>query len=500
LRIVNADRLTSVGNRRGRKALVRILEAGLHAGDPYGNVRELMHIEGRASARPVLTVGHPDFEPNGTPHPGQRTYNLSQGGRVYVVGAGKGVQYLARPLEDLLGDHLTGGHVIAKHGDPIILDRISVTLGGHPVPDEGCVRGCQAILALLQDLREEDLVITLAANGVSSLLTCPVPTVSLEDVARTTHLMQIERGAPTHDLNPIRNHLDIMKGGRISRYIQPAKAIHIIARDPDYQSTVRMSGYRQLMYGNFWLHTLPDCTTFAQAREMLHKWDAWDAVPASVRAHLERADPAEETVKAAEFEGWDTRVYGVLSRKRQMMPAAMAAARELGFSTHLLARHLHAEASQVGRAMACIAKTIQDEGMPFAPPCALFSSGELLVTVGEKTGIGGRNQEYVLGAAFEIAGTDQIVMGGVDSDGTDGPGGFCCDQEPRITCLAGGIVDGQTVTQAKVAGVDIWAALQQHNTSQALWKLDSGIAATPNIAVGDLGVTLVLGRSGLYKS
>jgi glycerate-2-kinase len=487
LRILNADRLASVGNRRGREALVQILEAGLVAGDPYDNVCDLMRVEGHA-----LVVGHPEFEPHSTPHPGPRIYDLDEICRIYVVGAGKGIQYVARPLEEILGDRLTGGHVVAKHGDPMILERIGVTLGGHPVPDEGCVRGCQAILALIQDLRPEDLVITLAANGVSSLLTLPVPGVSLEDVARTTYLMQIERGAPTQDLNPIRNHLDVLKGGRLSRLLQPAQAIHIVARDPNHQPSVLMTGYPQLMYQNFWLHNLPDCTTFEQARKMLIKWDAWDAVPASVRAHLERADPAQETVKAAEFEQTDFRVYGVLSRARQVVPGAMAKARELGFATHRMTRWLHAEAGPTGRVMACIAKTIEVEGHPFEPPCALFTSGELLVTVGGEIGVGGRNQEYALSAAFELAGTDQIVMGGVDTDGTDGPGGDFGVE--GVNCLAGGIVDGQTVAQAKAAGVDIWAAVTQHNTSQALWKLESGIVATPNIALGDLGVTLILGR------
>jgi glycerate-2-kinase len=232
---------------------------------------------------------------------------------------------------------------------------------------------------------------------------------------------------------------------------------------------------------------------------MLHKWDAWDGAPASVRAHLERADPAQETVKADEFARMDTRVYGVLSRVRQVVPAAIQKARELGYTPHRMTRWLQAEASQAGRVMACIAKTIEVEGTPFEPPCALFTSGELLVTVGRETGVGGRNQEYALSAAFEIADTDQIVMGGVDTDGTDGPGGFFAEDAEGIRCLAGGVVDGQTVAQAKAAGVDIWAALARHNTSQALWKLDSGIVATPNIALGDLGVTLVLGRSNTEK-
>jgi hypothetical protein len=46
--------------------------------------------------------------------------------------------------------------------------------------------------------------------------------------------MQIEHGAPTHDLNAIRNHIDVLKGGRISRYIfqKGAKAVHIVACEP----------------------------------------------------------------------------------------------------------------------------------------------------------------------------------------------------------------------------------------------------------------------------
>jgi len=56
------------------------------------------------------------------------------------------------------------------------------------------------------------LVFTIASNGISSLLTMPVLGVSVEAVRRTTYIMQIERGAPTQDLNPIRNHLDMMKG------------------------------------------------------------------------------------------------------------------------------------------------------------------------------------------------------------------------------------------------------------------------------------------------
>jgi len=480
-RILNGDVLTSHGNRRGRQHILEILEAGLQAADPYYATRKLLRMEGDK-----LIVGNADFEPAGSPRTGDEVIDLSKIGRIFVFGAAKGVQRVAKAIEDVLGDRITGGCVIPKHGDEIILERIKVIPGAHPVPDEGCVEGCREILRMCQGLREDDLVFTVIGNGVSSLLTLPVPGVSLEDVRKTTYIMQIERGAPTGDLNAVRNHLDMMKGGRISRYLQPAKAIHIIAVDP--------SSYDQLMHHNLWLHTLPDCTTFADAVAMLKKWDAWEAVPASVRAYLEKADPAAETVKAAEFEQGDFRIFGVMPNHLSMVPAAMAKAAELGYKPYKLTSFLHAEASQAGLVIADIARNVERDGEPFEPPCALFSTGELLVTVGKEKGIGGRNQEYVLSAALRIAGSENIVMAGVDSDGTDGPGTQFAEGCTDLPQLTGGIVDGQTVAEAKARGVDILAEIRRHNSTAALCRLDSGVVATQNISVGDLDVTLIMGR------
>ena len=481
MRILNAQVLTSHGNVAGRKALLQILEAGLQAADPYNNTVKLVRVQGGR-----LIVGNKDFEPLGTPRPGDATFDLSQVGEIYVFGAGKGSQRVAKAIEDVLGDRLTGGHIIDKKGADIILERVGVTLGAHPVPDEDCVRGCERISSMIKSLKKEDLVFTVASNGVSSLLTMPVPGVGVEDVRRTTYLMQIERGAPTGDLNPVRNHLDMMKGGRFSARIHPARAIHIVACDPQM--------YDQLMHRNVWLHNLPDCTTFGDAVMMLKKWDAWDAVPASVRAHLERADPQHETIKAHDFEKTTFRIFGVMPSGVGMLPTAAKKAGDLGFEPHTLTTFLQAEASQAGSVVAAIARNIEHHGQPFEPPCALLTGGELLVTVGKESGIGGRNQEFALSAALRIAGSRNIVVGSADSDGTDGPGTQFAPGSEGVPSLDGGIVDGETVDRAKEIGIDIRRELLRHNATPALWKLDSGVVTTHNISLNDLGVTLILDR------
>jgi len=481
MRVVNLDRLTSHGNVEGRKALLEILEAGLEAADPYNNTLKLLHIK-----QGKLVVGNPDFEPAGSPKTGEEIYDLSGTGKIYVFGACKGVQRVAKAIEDILGDRLTGGHVIDKHGNELILERIGVTFGAHPLPDEGCIEGCRRILQMCENLKKDDLVFTISGNGISSLLTLPVPGISLDEVRQLTYTMQIERGAPTADLNCVRNHIDLLKGGRISRYFRPAKVINIFAWDP--------GTYMDLMYHNNWHHTLPECSTFTDAVNVLKKWKAWEQVAPSIREFLQKADPRFETVKAEEFEEMGSRIFGVMPHRLGMLPTAHRKAWELGFRPYTMSTFLMAEASQAGIVIASIATSIEEHGVPFEPPCALFTTGELLVTVGKETGVGGRNQEWALSAAQCISGSKNIVMGAVDTDGTDGPGNQFWEGNEHIPCLAGGIVDGYTVEEAKSVGVDIRAELQRHSSSPALWRLGSGILTSQNISVGDLSVTLVMGR------
>lgn len=482
MRILNPEALTSHGNRAGREAMVRILEAGLQAADPYYSIKRLVRMEGDR-----LTLDCADFVGEGFPTDAE-VIDLAEIDRILVVGAGKGVQRMGLALEELLGDRISGGHLIAKHGDGLILTRIGVTHGAHPAPDQGCVLGCKRILKALEGVTERDLVFTLVSNGVSSLLTLPAPGVSLEDIHRVTRLLQIERGTPTGDLNPIRNHLDQLKGGRLSRFIHPARAVHIYAFMPWSRE--------RILHHNVWLHTLPGGSTYATAIANLKRWEAWDEAPSSVRDYLTRADPATETVKPDEFLRMRSSVYGIMPTHLGMVPAARAEAEAMGFGTAWLAEEYRIEASQAGFVAARIAHQIAAHGQPWEPPYALFTCGEQVVTVGAHGGMGGRNQEHALSAAIQIAGNPNIVIGSVDSDGTDGPGHQYVEGLDAIPVLNGGIVDGETAIRAAERGIDLEVELRHHNASPALWALGCGVQATPNISMNDLSVALVLGRNG----
>ncbi len=488
MRILNRGQLESAGNKTGRADVAAIMEAGLQAADPYVNTCKLLRREGDR-----LYIGNSLFEADHDPCAGTEEICLDQIGQIYVVGAGKGVQRVAKALEEIIGDRLTGGEVIAKHGDRLILEKVHVSFGAHPVPDEGCVEGCLRIVELAELVAENDLVFTIMGNGCSSLLTLPCEGVALEDVRSITRLLQIEKGAPTVELNVVRNHIDRLKGGKISMLFQRARQVHLVMTDANHHVIqAPRHDYNGLLKENVWLHNLPEGSTFAQAEEILRRYGVWEQCPPGIRRLIRRADPAMETVKYETFAETSFRVFGVMPDSEHFLPAARKEAERRGYRTAVLTQLLQAEASQCARVLSAVAMNITEFGQPFEAPVVLFSSGEMLVTVEKETGVGGRNQEFALACALSIAGNPRIVIGSADSDGTDGPGGLVLDGAP--SCLGGGIVDGYSAGRASELGIDIRAALRTHAASEALWKLDSGMWIEQNISLNDLTVILIQGR------
>ena len=140
MRIKNKNTLTSHGNIEGRKIVAELLDAGLDSLDPYYRVKEFIRVENNK-----IIINNIGFEMKEDPHSGGLEFNLKDYDRVFLIGAAKGVQRAALAFEEVLGDVLTDGHVIAKHGEKIVCKKIGVTLAGHPVPDECCVEGCKKI-------------------------------------------------------------------------------------------------------------------------------------------------------------------------------------------------------------------------------------------------------------------------------------------------------------------------------------------------------------------
>ena len=487
MRIKNTDSLTLHGNRAGREIVTKLLDAGLDSLDPYFRVKEFIKLKDNK-----IIINNKGFEMKDDPHTGGICFDLKDYDRVFVIGAAKGIQRAALAFEEVLGDALTGGHVIGKHGEEIICRKIGVTLAGHPVPDEFCVEGCKKIEELLADVNERDLIFTVFGSGCGSLFTYPAGNITIDDISEFTHMMQIEKGVPTSDLNPIRTHIDRFKGGRITRLLKKATLIHTVTADPSKMNTpVLRVPYFEMLQNNTFFPTVATATTYKDCIDIIKKWDAWEETPISIREHL--LSGTDENMSVEEYESYGCRFFGLIFKDSTVYPAVRKKAAEMGLSCIMLSEYMEAEAREAGLVDGNMALCCERLGEPFKPPVVLMSSGENVVTVGKECGVGGRNQEYCLAAAMKIAGSKSVVIGAVDTDGTDGPGGFVYENAP--SCLAGAVVDGYTIDEAKEKGMDLQNALKTHGTSEPLWRLDCGVWATANVSALDLRIIYIGGKT-----
>ncbi len=461
--IRNTQEILSHGNISGRKVVLDVLEAGLQASDPYDEVKKLVRIQDGK-----LLIGSAE-ETEYRQHP-PMSFDLSKVGHIYAIGGGKAAQRQAEALEDILGDLIVDGHVNAKKGDTIRLKRIGVTLAGHPIPDEDSVAGARKIVEVAQKARKGDIVFFSESGGGSALLTLPAPGITLQDLQDLNRLLYFEAGAGMPETNAVRNLLTVLRQKEI-RYTGGADFIQISTeeRPPNLRVYVNSKASP----------TVSSDEAYQNAIEILKRYNCWDKVAESIRQFLLQADPQYAHLTPEERAG--VHRFRIIGPER-MLDAASAQAHQLGLNATIIASSISGvEASCVGEVMAYMAQEAEVYGRPLPPPCVFLCGGELVVTVGDGTGDGGRNQEFALSTALRLAGSDRIVIASVDSDGNDGP-----------TDQAGGIVDGLTLTRAKEAGIDVAEELLAHNSSGALRKLgDTFFTGVRGTNVQDLRVVYV---------
>ncbi len=430
-----------------RRDATRIFQAGLEAADPAEAVLRHVRISGN-----VLTAG-------------KRRFDLSRYGRILVVGAGKASASMAVALERLLGSRITRGAINVKYGHTAKLRRVSLNECGHPVPDVAGICGAEAVAEVARDASAGDLVLCVISGGASALLPAPAPPITLAEKQEMTRLL-LSCGATIHEINTVRKHISTLKGGQLARLAAPAAVISLILSD--------VIGDDLEVIGSG--PTAPDPSTFADALAILDRHGLRGRAPGPVCARLEAGERGEieDTPKSV-----PNACNLVIGSNRLAIDAAAAQAKALGYRTMVLSTPIEGEAREVARVHAAIAREIASSGQPIAAPACVLSGGETTVTV-RGNGLGGRNQEFVLAAAFDIAGISEVAILSAGTDGTDGP-----------TDAAGAIADGTTIARARKAGLDAQRFLDNNDSYRFFAALDDLIHTGPtNTNVMDLRLVL----------
>jgi glycerate 2-kinase len=402
---------------------------------------------------------------------GTYLFDLRRFRNVYVLGGGKASGSMAQALEEILGKRITAGFVNVPYGDKHKINLIKLHEASHPVPDEAGVTGTRQMLAFAEEADEGDLIITLISGGGSSLMLLPRDGVSLQDKRDLTERL-LKSGAKIGEINTVRKHVSGFKGGWLAKKAYPTTILNLVLSD------VVDDSLESIASGP----TVPDSTTFAEARRILQKYGLWENASSSIRSLISSGEEGDvpETPKLgdAAFK----KVYSViLGNSRSAALAAFEYLRSLGLNALLLTSALEGEASTVGTVIASIAKEVSKSGNPVQKLAGLVACGETVVKVRGK-GTGGRNQELALSAALKIQGIEGAVIASLSTDGVDGP-----------TDAAGAIVDGKTIERAMRLGLNPEDCLAENNSYGFFSKLGDLIVTGPTgTNVNDISLIIIL--------
>ncbi len=447
--IRNRTELTDHGNEAAREAALEVATAALAAVQPSATVPGVVERDGS-----TLRIG-------------DLSVDLAAVEDVYLVGAGKGSTAVAGAVLEVLGARVSDGVVAEKRGQVRELEGVRVLGAGHPLPDETSREAGRAVADIAAQAGPDDLAIACVTGGASAQCVLPAAGISLSDLRETTdHLLRA--GARVEEVNAVRKHLSAIKGGSLARQIAPARLATLVVVDE--------------VAGEPWGPTVGDETTFGDALDALDRHALQDAVPASVREHLEAGVAGErsETPRPADLADLDS-VTVVLADAADACEAARDRAAALGYEPLLLSTSIEGESHEVAVVHRGIVDEIRAYGRPVDTPAAVVSGGETTVTVEGAAGDGGPSQEFGLAFALEIADVPGVTALALDTDGTDGP-----------TDVAGALVDGSTVPRLRGAGVDPREHLARHDSSAALDAVRDTIYTGPTgTNVMDLRVLLV---------
>ena len=442
-----------LGAQHRRTDARAIFDAAVRSADPGSCVAGALSLE----HSPILTL----FD---------QTYDLDSFDSIIVIGAGKATPAMALAVEQILGDRITAGFINTKYGHSLPLNRIRITESGHPIPDEAGVAGTGHMLRLLEKANAGTLVLCLFSGGGSAIMPAPVEGLSLEEKQRATQLL-LECGATIDEINTIRKHLSLVKGGHLARLAGNATVVSLMISDVigDRLDTIASGP------------TFPDPTTFNDCLKLLGRYGLTERMPGTIRAHLKAGAEGSVADTPAAGDSCFSRAQNVVVGNATIaIEAARREALQRGYEPLVLSSRIAGETRDVAAVHCAIAQEVVTSAHPVSPPACIISGGETTVTI-SGPGKGGRNQEFGLAAAIQLEGWPGITALSGGTDGTDGP-----------TDAAGAIADSDTVARGKELKMAATDYLEANDSYHFFAPLDDLVITGPTgTNVMDLRLFLV---------
>ncbi|MFZ9660790.1 MAG: glycerate kinase type-2 family protein [Chitinophagaceae bacterium] len=340
------------------------------------------------------------------------TQSFKQGlsfNKIFIIGAGKASASMAAELEMILGDMIEDGLVITKYNHAVATSKVKIVEASHPIPDQQSVVGTDTMMKLLNKVRNDDLIICLWSGGASALMTDIPEDITIDDLISINDLL-LHSGANINELNTVRKHLSILKGGQLIRFCNQANIISLLISDvPSDNISVIASG-----------PTAPDDSTFLDAKNII---DALNDAPQNIVQRIEKGLNGEiaETLDLSDpvfnkVKNW------IIGNNKMALDAAMQKAVDLGYAVEMIPEMITGDTD--AEAIRFVDRVMKKNG---DKKICLIQGGETTIKI-FGNGKGGRNQHFALKVLQELMYQykDQLHLPHISilaagTDGTDGP-------------------------------------------------------------------------------
>jgi glycerate-2-kinase len=420
--IKNFDELATTPNR---KIALEIMEVGLNAINTSEVIKNKIKLDNN-----ILIVD-------------SQLFDLNEFKNIKVVGFGKSSGVAAIALEGILGDKITTGAVISL--EKIDCKHIETFAGTHPRPSEANIEAGKKIYEIIKDSTSDDLIIVLVSGGGSALFCYPedeyIQGAKLYDAF-------LRSGKTISEINTVRKHLSMLKGGGLAKLAYPANVVGLIFSD------VPGDVFENVASGA----TYKDETTIADAQKII------------TENNLGEFNLIETPKEDKYFE----KVHNfILVSNKTAVEAMEKKGEELGLQTKIISTDLY---SEVDEALKKIFSSEKENTV-------VLAAGEPSVVVPKNAGKGGRNLHMGLEAIKNKMITKENYSDSVfisfASDGMDN------------SDVAGAIVDKTTIEKAEKLGLNAEDYSNNFNSYDFFQKTKDQIITGPTGAnVSDLMILL----------
>lgn len=390
-------------------------------------------------------------------------YNLNEYNKIYIIGGGKATAEMLFSFESILSklknvDYKGIINVSKGSVKPELIkgSRIKINFASHPIPDANGVNGTKQMMRIIEKSQNNDLIFCLISGGGSALLPLPKRGISLQDLQKVNALL-LASGASIHEINIIRKHLSDFKGGNLAKKLYNASRATLISI---IISDVVGDKLDSIASGP----SVPDPTTFNDAIEVLKKYGIYEKTPMSVINHLEEGllDDNKETPKFNN-ECFNKVHNYIVGSVKNAVEEVISFLDIQGFETFIFSNEIVGEAEKFGKSLYNIIsqKFKETSKENTFGKFALIGTGELTVTIKGK-GIGGRNQEMLLGFLDFIKEREipyEFLIMGANLDGIEG------NSEAM-----GALIDNYVLYQINKKEIDLRNYLE-NNDSNSFFKL-----------------------------